>query len=577
MNNDFLSLLGSRLVRKNYLNLTYFLIHLAIMTLFSALWLIQIDSENLHLIAFAAFIAVLSEAPFLVVFSKIYEKLPNSNKIRLVSIFLVQFITSCAFVATFYALSPSQYVIHYGGFFIGTFNQLLALVYLYVPLAYLSESIREYRQIARAQKNAFQDLGEFEKIATKRISTEEEKLKREIQETLFPVIDEIREQINKTRFVASAVAEQINDVLKNTVKPLGFYIRRDLELELIRPIQRFEKISAWGSVPRKFNPRTTFNALFTSWFLAPMLISSTLTVTKQSSLLISLLQLSFLWVLLEILKLALPSKTIGFVWAFSLHQLVIWSGLFASSFVGYLLSNQSRSPFTFVAQIGLLIAISSTLYTLAHFTESSMARAKETISESTTKLERSKELLSQKIWIAKRNWSYLIHGRVQAHLLAARLIAQQREFGDKSSVELNSHLNEVMETLRNPPGPDVDLLGEIKDLEDTWRGIATLRFDFDEQALKDLEANAQLRFAVNEIQREAVSNAVKHSNATDVQFHYGIDGTDLVMIVENNGTGPIGRKNSNLGSKMLDELTKEWSLKADKKAKTIKLTARLAK
>lgn len=575
MNRAILQLLARRMVRKNYLDVRYFTAHFLIMVPASTLWLISIDTSNLTAISIAAAIGVIAEAPFIFTFSFVFARLKRSST-KLFALFVTLVITSIVFVSVFYELSPQNYVAYYGGFFVGTLNQTLAVIYLYVVYAYVRESIYEYKKLAEGFSAVLNDLDEFENELNDRVLTEEKKLKSHGTAILVPTIKSITNQLSAKGVADSALSETIQDAIKNTIKPLGKDLRRNLDLEIPSQGSKDRKLSAWGSVPRRFSPRQTFNPLFSSWFLAPMLISSTFTVTKQAATLNSALVLFILWVMLEMAKFALPAKKWKAEFAVLMQQTCLWISMLLAGFVGYLLDPQTTYPFTFIAQIGILVSVVTVIYTYLSLIEFGMANAKKDIETFTSRLQLFKELSSQRLWIAKRNWSYLVHGKVQSHMLAAEIIAMGGTVDSSSLSELNRHLESVKQLLKNPPKPDANLLQETKDLELTWRGIAQLEFDFSEPALELLESNSSLRFAVNEIIREAVSNAVKHAHANMISILAGINNDALQIEVLNNGTKPDRNVIRSLGSQLLDELTSSWSLKFSKEHNKVRLLAQIS-
>ena len=576
MNPNLLSELAVRLTNKNYLNLKYFAMHMAFQVVFSSLWLMQIDSSKIGLIALAAAAAVLAESPVLILNNILFKKYQHRVPVRISFAIVTMLLTSMIFVIVFYALSPSQFVAHYGGYIPGTVNQLVALVYLYIPYAYISESLESYRAVTAKFQDALLKLKLFEQTTDKRIRDEEVDLKKKVQSALLPSITAIRAELANRKVRAVAISEQIQDTLKNTVKPLGYNLRNSIEIDNELKSIPIRKISAWGSVPRKFSPRAAFSAKFAAFVLLPLVISSSLTVVSQNGPFLVIIQVVLLWVILELVKVLLPQKPINVIAAFILQIAVVMLAILSVSLFGYLATPDKGHPLEFAARLGALISLSAIVYTYASFTEQAIQTARSRNEAILNNLEHSQNLLSQRLWIAKRNWSYLVHGRVQAHLLAARVLSKQGKLEDKDLPELLKHLDEVIKILKRPPKPDADLLRELKDLEETWRGIAVFEFEFSSEAKLELAKSPTLRFATNEILREATSNAVKHSNATHITIELTVESGELKVCVTNNGSKPVKSKHKSLGSQMLDELTTNWSLKVDKKTSQVQLKANVA-
>jgi two-component sensor histidine kinase len=81
-------------------------------------------------------------------------------------------------------------------------------------------------------------------------------------------------------------------------------------------------------------------------------------------------------------------------------------------------------------------------------------------------------------------------------------------------------------------------------------------------------------FGVNEIMREAVSNAVRHGGATNVEIEIDREGDEVIDFVAKNNGQPVNDNfEKGIGSEMLDELTLDWKLKEDKLRGKVLLTA----
>lgn len=576
MNQTLISELAVRFTTKNYLNLRYFGMHFAFQVVFSSLWLLRIDSSQIGFIVLAATVAVLSEAPILIFNNYLFNRYKNLVAVRISMAIITMLATSVVFVIVFYAMSPRQYVEQYGGFLPGTVNQFIALLYLYIPYAYISESLRTYKSVATKLQDTLAKQKEFQRTADERIQAEESDLKKRVQSALLPSISSIRSELSKKKVVAVGISEQIQDTLKNTVKPLGYNLRNSIEIDHELGSIPVGKISAWGSVPKRFSPREAFSSTFAAFFLFPLVLSSSLTVVSQNGPFLVMVQSVLLWVLLELSKSILPIKPINAVAAFTLQQVIVIGGLILVSLFGYLAAPSVTSPLEFATRLGVLISFASIVYTYASFTERAIRTASSRNEVILLHLDYTRNMLSQRLWIAKRNWSYLVHGRVQAHLLAARVLCQQEKVEGDDLSELLKHLDEVIKILKRPPRPDADLANELKDLEETWRGIAKFEFEFSSDAKLELAKSSTLRFATNEILREATSNAVNHSNATHIKIELTVESGELKICVLNDGSKPVKNKKKSLGSQMLDELTTDWSLKVDKITSHVTLNANLA-
>ena len=79
---------------------------------------------------------------------------------------------------------------------------------------------------------------------------------------------------------------------------------------------------------------------------------------------------------------------------------------------------------------------------------------------------------------------------------------------------------------------------------------------------------------MNEIAKEAISNAVRHGDATEATVLIDREQDDVLRIeITNNGSPPDPKRGSGIGSEMLDEVCISWRLYSDKEL--VRLSAEL--
>ncbi|MEY4296662.1 MAG: hypothetical protein RL016_508, partial [Actinomycetota bacterium] len=201
------------------------------------------------------------------------------------------------------------------------------------------------------------------------------------------------------------------------------------------------------------------------------------------------------------------------------------------------------------------------------------------------KINHEVSVFDQMLWLQKRRWGYLLHGSVQATITAAmarlkslELIATDRERQTEAGMitELvRQDLRKVAETITNPPAPQVDLNAELKALQDTWRGVVEISLQVTERAQRVLVKSDNTRMALNEICREAVTNAYRHGEASSMTIRIDRPADEeIALTITNNGRYP-GEVRKGMGLQMMDALTLDWSFEAKKTAALTVLSARL--
>jgi signal transduction histidine kinase len=185
-------------------------------------------------------------------------------------------------------------------------------------------------------------------------------------------------------------------------------------------------------------------------------------------------------------------------------------------------------------------------------------------------------LFDQQLWVARRNWSLVIHGTVQASLTAA-LTRLNAPDADKKTLDLaKKDLDRAIAALSSPPTLEVKFDPAIKEVVSTWQGVCDIDIEIAPNIKKVVAKDSRLSMCVNEIVKEAISNAVRHGDARTAQVSMKLAEDGVInLTVVNDGHAPRIGVRKGLGGALLDELTVDWSLDFDSATDQTILTARL--
>ncbi len=185
-------------------------------------------------------------------------------------------------------------------------------------------------------------------------------------------------------------------------------------------------------------------------------------------------------------------------------------------------------------------------------------------------------LFDQQLWVARRNWSLVIHGTVQASLTAA-LTRLNAPDADKKTLDLaKKDLDRAIAALSSPPTLEVKFDPAIKEVVSTWQGVCDIDIEIAPNIKKFVAKDSRLSMCVNEIVKEAISNAVRHGDARTAQVSMKLAEDGVInLTVVNDGHAPRIGVRKGLGGALLDELTVDWSLDFDSATDQTILTARL--
>ena len=194
--------------------------------------------------------------------------------------------------------------------------------------------------------------------------------------------------------------------------------------------------------------------------------------------------------------------------------------------------------------------------------DSARLDAEQRIQQDNESLSRETALFEQRMWLAKRNWSFVVHGTVQAALTAAITRLSAAEELEQYQIDLAlQDLKRAKDALSKTPELDVDLGAALTALAATWQGICNVKWNITERAGRALVRDVNARMCVNEIAKEAVSNAVRHGEAKGLEIEIDRSTDELLVITIANSGRPVARDaEPGVGSRMLDDLTLAWSL-----------------
>lgn len=432
-----------------------------------------------------------------------------------------------------------------------TVGFLIALVLAYIQIAQAQfredsshlESVRKELVIRRQQAQSA--AGKAEAALSERART-----------ALLGKLIEVEKLLAKTDLAQSA--EQVRQLVELEVRPLSKEIWN--RLEVLAQDERHDQPVAAGLWPktvplrRAFRPSLIFlfanlnliataNALGGAEFALTLLLFS-VTMLPIGGLLRRLVPPDFE-----------PKFLAGLLYSLLLTGITLiptWSYLFsvASLYPGATGLRQSGAGLIIIVVIGLGIRAS-----FVTSQERSLARLLELNNE----LRRELALIEQSIWIAKRNWSFIVHGTVQGALTVAHSRLKQAEKGNQKVLRLvKADIEKARLALQHGVVQRQSLEAEFRELVDTWDGVCDIKIDCDLSRLSSLDDSS--RICIVEVVKEIVGNAFRHGQASQVSFQIELIQNQIWIHALNNGA-PVTDSTIGLGTDLLNELTESWSIK----------------
>ena len=186
----------------------------------------------------------------------------------------------------------------------------------------------------------------------------------------------------------------------------------------------------------------------------------------------------------------------------------------------------------------------------------------------------SKELtiFEQRLWVFKRRWLLMLHGTVQGALTAA--LTRLKTFSDTDPYQaglVRADLERVVKALQTIPSEEIDFDVALEELKASWEGICSIRVNVDMRAERALKVSDRAAYCVNEIMKEAIGNAVRHGEATAATIDIvRLEEDAIELQIQNNGKVPRKNRKKGIGSRMLDDITTEWTLSSSGKLTTLR-------
>lgn len=186
------------------------------------------------------------------------------------------------------------------------------------------------------------------------------------------------------------------------------------------------------------------------------------------------------------------------------------------------------------------------------------ARVLERLRVDSDEARAAQTVLSTRLATATRKVASELHGSLQTRLLAcAGALDHASRAGDPGAVD--AALSRVLEILADPladAGPNgtgaegLDLAEAIGFRVCEWDGLLSVRVDVDPSLSPDFDGAADAAAIVVE---EALANAYRHGQATDVEVVARRRGRELILTVRDNGVG-LGSQPAGLGVRRMQSL-----------------------
>ena len=464
-----------------------------------------------------------------------------------------------------------------------TYQLLLGALYelmIVAVWANVNGAYRDHHGLVKELNETKNSILGYRENAEVMLAEEQEKLIALTQDTLLPQIQLVENALaagNSEMASRWGVAHELKGIIYNQVRPLSESLRQSAR-NLVKPVPATPThLVSVVSITRKFAiknsifPKVSAVTMLLSFMASPFWLLDISWVIPST-----LLAVTFWGMQLGFKKLfdRVPSTP----WWVGLPALI---GVATISVVpAYAVAVWFYPDIQAAVLYGLTLVTVSNIVVLSFAYLDSLdyeARLHRTmLEEQNQELVIEMALFEQQLWAARRNWSLVIHGTVQASLTAALTRLNAPDADKKTLDAAKKDLDRAMEALSEPPVSKINFAPAIKELVSTWQGVCDIEVEVSPELKKVISRDVRLSMCVNEILKEAVSNAVRHGDAQKAWVTVGApSGGVIELSVANDGLAPVNASRRGVGSGLLDELTVDWSLGYDENNNRTILRARL--
>lgn len=353
-------------------------------------------------------------------------------------------------------------------------------------------------------------------------------------------------------------------------------IRKTID-EIVQPLSRslYELISQWNppkvdqketkinwktaarqaAVLKEVDPKIT--PLIISFIAIPTVISNYGQVTGGIIILQTLVTGFFIYSSIKKLVSKVSSSATGFFLSLLLSGLIqssltlIWSYPIDSS-LGILLLAPGA-----VMVVGFLVALVNTA-------SRQLNEVLVDISQTTKDLSWAVSRIRNEQHQRSRNLGRKLHGEIQARFSSAFLMLENNQNDPVKAksliVEIANNLEKDVNDLQETKSHTQDLDSVLDNVQQTWQGLATIKFSVDEKLKKIIQNDNLCQTALVDVIPELCFNSIKHGKANELKvlIEQNSPKTIVLKVQDNGQQMEVKSSKVGLGTKLLDECAISW-------------------
>lgn len=178
------------------------------------------------------------------------------------------------------------------------------------------------------------------------------------------------------------------------------------------------------------------------------------------------------------------------------------------------------------------------------------------------RLEKLTASARRELWVYRRKVATVLHGPVQARLYASAIRLSQAKRISKPLIDkVSRELGEALAELDFEQQSRESMRQVMRQIIDVWSGSCEIFSAINKDVYLLAKKNPDFEDAFVEVIREAISNAVKHSKADEIEIVSVVKGDLVALSVFSNGSAAVAELSRGFGSRLFDDLTYSWRLR----------------
>lgn len=438
----------------------------------------------------------------------------------------------------------------------------------------------EHRNLMSGLSSEQQQLRSLKNSIRGQVAEQRRQILEQIHHVLDPRVSQFRVLLEESKQLpdSSIVLANTQQLVADIVRPLSHSIIESAD----SPELPVSKIRYGTQVKfdqaRRFEVQSLILPTFMCWAVLQVSIAPlVLTLGVQQGLRVWLLAGTTTFLVLHMAKYLLDKFAANVWWSASIVGAIHVLAAIGLDLGGRLFNNEippQLRGYLYAFPLSLALAVMAFL-----IRQGQRVAAIDQTREANTQLGLLISSLRQELWINRRRLALILHGPIQGALYAAaiklgRADTLTPEIVDEVQVDLTDALSQLDEAAKFDAK---QMRTQFADISDLWFGTCNVSFSVTNAVYDILVEHPHAAECVLEIIQEGTVNAIKHGESTriDVTIHNRKHNV-LTIIMENDGVQGTGNIDPGLGSRILDEITHQWTRKYTANGVVLKAEVSLA-